>query len=99
MNLNNFTIKAQEAIQQAFQVALGLNHQSVETAHILKGVMTEAESVSNQLLKKCGVNTPIFSQTVDRIIESFPKVTGGSQYLSQDGNRVLQKASEAWVLE
>jgi ATP-dependent Clp protease ATP-binding subunit ClpB len=94
MNLNNFTIKAQEAIQHAFTVAQGNQHQAVEPSHILKGVLQEAESVSTFLLKKCGVNTATFSQAIDRIISSYPKVSGGEQYLSQDANKALQNAIE-----
>ncbi len=92
MNLNNFTIKAQEAIQHAFQIAQGNNQQSIETGHILKGLYHSAENIIDFLLKKLGVNTPIFQQTTDRIIESYPRVTGGETYVSASANRVLQKA-------
>ena len=92
MNLNNFTIKAQEAIQQAFQIAQGNNQQSVEASHVLKGLLHSAENVVNFLLKKLGVNTTVFQQALDKIIESLPKVTGGEQYLSSTTNRVLQKS-------
>lgn len=92
MNLNNFTIKAQEAIQQAYIMAQGHNHQAVETGHLLSGLLHQAENVIMLLLKKCGVNVGIFSQTLERIIESYPKVTGGEQYLSADASKALQKA-------
>ncbi len=92
MNLNNFTIKSQEAIQQAFVIAQAKNQQAVEPAHILRGVLHSAENVTDFLLKKLGVNTGIFTQTLDKIIESYPKVTGGEQYLSSNANQVLQKA-------
>jgi ATP-dependent Clp protease ATP-binding subunit ClpB len=94
MNLNNFTIKSQEAIQQAFQVALGLNQQAVDTSHILKGLMIQAENVISHLLKKCEVNIPSFTKTLDKIIESYPKVTGGEQYLSPESTKALQKSIE-----
>ncbi|MCG6187016.1 ATP-dependent chaperone ClpB [Maribellus maritimus] len=92
MNLNNFTIKAQEAIQHGFQIAQGYNQQSIETGHLLKGLLHSAENVVNFLLKKLGVNTAIFQQALDKIIESYPKVTGGEQYLSSSANKVLQKS-------
>ncbi len=92
MNLNNFTIKAQEAIQHAFQVAGGYNQQAIETGHLLKGLMHSAENVVDFLLKKMGVDTAVFQQALDKIIESYPQVTGGEQYLSSTVNRVLQKA-------
>jgi ATP-dependent Clp protease ATP-binding subunit ClpB len=92
MNLNNFTIKAQEAIQHAFQVAQGNNQQAVETGHILKGLFHAAENVVGFLMKKLGVETGIFQQAADKIVESYPRVTGGEQYISSPANRVLQKA-------
>jgi ATP-dependent Clp protease ATP-binding subunit ClpB len=92
MNLNNFTIKAQEAIQQAFQIAQGNNQQSIETGHILKGLTHSAENVVEYLLKKLGVNTSVFQQAADKIIESYPRVTGGESYISTTANRALQKA-------
>ncbi|MEZ5105789.1 MAG: ATP-dependent chaperone ClpB [Draconibacterium sp.] len=92
MNLNNFTIKSQEAIQHAFQIAQGNNQQAIETGHIFKGLFYAAENVTNFLLKKMGVEVNIFQQAIDKIIESYPKVTGGEQYLSSSANRVLQKS-------
>lgn len=93
MNLNNFTIKSQEAIQQAQQIALGMQHQSIETGHILKGIMEVDENVTPFILKKLGVNVSIFKQALDKIIESYPKVSGGDQYLSQNANKAIQKAT------
>ena len=92
MNFNNFTIKSQEAIQQAQQIASELGQQAIETGHILKGTLTVDESVTPFLLKKLGVNVDIFSKAVDKIVESYPKVSGGEQYLSRNANAVLQKA-------
>ena len=92
MNLNNFTIKAQEAIQHATQIASGNNQQGIETGHILKGLMYSAENVIGFLLKKLDVNTDIFNQALDKIVESYPKVSGGEQYLATSANRALQKA-------
>ena len=90
--MNNFTIKSQEAIQQAFQIAQANNQQSVEPAHLLRGVMHSAENISGFLLKKLGVNIPVFQQALNKITESYPKVSGGENYLSSAANQALQKA-------
>ena len=92
MNLNNLTIKSQEALQHAFQVAQGNNQQAIETGHILKGLFSEAENVVQYLMKKLGVNTSLMLLALDKIIESYPRVTGGEPYLSNTSNRALQKA-------
>lgn len=92
MNMNNFTIKSQEALQQAFQIAQANNQQAVEPAHLLRGVIHSAENVSGFLLKKLGVNVPVFQQALNKITESYPKVSGGENYLSSTSNQVLQKA-------
>ena len=93
MNLNNFTLKSQEAIQQAQQYATEQNNQAIETGHILKGILAVDENVTPFLLKKLNVNTALFSQVVDRINDSYPKVTGGNtQYLSNNANQALVKA-------
>lgn len=92
MNLDNFTIKAQEAIQQAFTIAAGNNHQAVENGHLLKGILNAEENVSGFIFKKLGVNTGSLELVLNRIVDSYPKVTGGDQYLSSDANRSLQKA-------
>ncbi len=94
MNLNNFTIKAQEAVQQAFLIAEGSHQQAVDTVHLMKGLLHQAESVTHHLLKKCSVNIPVFSQALDKIIESYPKVTGGEQYLTSEATKALQKSVE-----
>ena len=92
MNLNNFTIKAQEAVQQAAQLATKNNQQAIEPTHLLKGVMLTGESVTNFLFQKLGVNTQNLTAALDREIASYPKVSGGEPYLSSDANQVLQKA-------
>lgn len=93
MNLNNFTIKSQEAVQQAQQIATEMQQQSIETGHLLKGILEVDENVTPFILQKLGVNLNIFKQTLDKIVISYPKVSGGSQYLSSNSNKVLQKAS------
>ncbi len=93
MNLNNFTIKSQEAIQKAQEIALGKQNQSIESIHILKGIMQVDENVIPYLLKKLDINIVILIKAIDRIIESLPKVTGGEQFLSREANSALQKAN------
>lgn len=92
MNFDNFTIKAQEAVNQAVKIAEGNNQQAIETGHLLKGLMVNAESVTGFLLKKLGVNVVIFNAALDKIIVSYPKVTGGESYLSSAANSAVQKA-------
>ena len=93
MNLNNFTIKSQEAVQQAQQISTEMQHQSIETGHLLKGILAVDENVTPFILQKLGVNLAIFKQTLTHIVASYPKVSGGNQYLSQNANKALQKAS------
>lgn len=93
MNLNNFTIKSQEAIQQAQQIAMNEGHQSIENGHILKGILNVDENVTPFLLKKLNVNVPAFTKALDRIVQTYGKVEGGQQYLSQSANKAIAKAS------
>lgn len=92
MNLNNFTIKAQQAIQKASEIATGNQQQAIETAHILKGLLTVDENVISYLLKKMNVNIAHLDTALDAQIKSFPRVTGSEVYLSSGVNSVLQKA-------
>ena len=92
MNFDNFTIKAQEAVNQSVKIAEGNNQQAIETGHLLKGLMVNAESVVSFLLKKLAVNQAIFSAALDKIIASYPKVTRGETYLSSGSNSAIQKA-------
>ena len=94
MNLNNFTIKSQEAVQKAQEIAMTRQHQAIEPCHLLKGILCEDENVTPYLLKKLEVNTTRLSQQLDGIIERLPKVSGGNQYLSNDANQALLKASQ-----
>lgn len=92
MNINNFTTKSQEAVQKAQEIAVASEHQAVEPGHLLKGILTVDDNVSPYLLKKNQVNIPNFTQVLDRMIDSYPKVSGGEAYLSQDSRKVLQNA-------
>jgi len=93
MNFNNFTIKSQEVVQQAQQIAQGLEHQQIENAHILKGIFKVDENVTPFILNKLSVNIDIFKQALEKIIESFPKVSGGDLMLSRSANTMLTDAS------
>ena len=92
MNLNNFTIKAQEAVQQAVQLATQNGQQAIEAVHLLKGVIMTGESVTNFIFQKLGVNIQNLNHVLDAQISSLPKVSGGEPYLSSEANTVLQKA-------
>ncbi len=92
MNFNQFTIKSQEAIQKAQELTVQNGQQAIESIHLLKGILLVDENATPFLLKKLNVDFPVFSQAVDRIIQSLPKVSGGEVYLSRDANQVLQKA-------
>jgi len=92
MNFNNFTIKAQEAIQQASEIAQGNQQQAIETAHLLKGLLNVDENVVSYVLKKLNVNINLLNQHLDAQIAKFPKVSGSNVYLSSGSNSSLQKA-------
>ena len=94
MNLNNFTIKSQEAVQQSVQLVSQRGQQVIEAAHILKAVIMTGESVVNFLVQKLGVNVQNLQMVLDRQLDSYPKVSGGEPYLSSEANAVLQKAIE-----
>lgn len=90
MNLNQFTIKAQESVQQAFQIAEGMNHQAIEAGHLLKGVMQTEEGLTRFLFSKVGLGQ--MAPILDKLIESYPRVSGGEPYLGRSGSDVLQRA-------
>jgi ATP-dependent Clp protease ATP-binding subunit ClpB len=98
MNFNQFTIKSQEAIQKAQELTTQNGQQAIESIHLLKGLLLVDENATPFLLKKLNVDYPVFSQAVDRIIQSLPKVSGGEVYLSRDANQVLQK-SQTYLAE
>ena len=92
MNFNNFTIKSQEAVQKAVEITKGSGNQAIEPVHLLKGVISEGESLVKFIFTKVGVNPVVTEQAIDREIASLPKVSGGEPYLSRTSNDVLQKA-------
>lgn len=92
MNFNNFTIKSQEAVQQAVELVQSNGQQVVETPHLFKGIMLKGEEVTQFLFGKLGVNISTLNAVVNNMIEGFPRVSGGEPYLSRETNSVLQKA-------
>ena len=94
MNFNNFTIKSQEAVQQAIQLVQNRGQQAIEAEHLLAGVLKVGENVTNFLFQKLGMNGPQIANVLDKQIASLPKVTGGEPYLSRTSNEVLQKSVE-----
>lgn len=92
MNLNNFTIKSQEAIQRAQQITQGYGQQQIENEHILKALFEVEYDVMSFILKKLNVNIAILQQVLDREIESFPKVSGGDIMLSREAGKTLNEA-------
>ena len=94
MNYNNFTIKAQEALQKAITLAQKNNQQMIEPAHLLKALMLVGENITNFLFNKLSVNSRNLELALDREIESYPKVSGGDPMLSRETNAVMQKAAD-----
>ena len=94
MTLDNFTIKAQETIQEAMNVAQRSGQQTIEPTHLLKGVLTKAKDITNFLFQKMGVNGQHVEQLVDSELQHQPRVQGGQPYLSNDANQVLVQAEE-----
>ncbi|GAA4319638.1 ATP-dependent chaperone ClpB [Pontixanthobacter gangjinensis] len=93
MNFNNFTIKSQEAIQQAQQLAQEMGHQQIENEHIFKAITMVDENVTPFLLKKLNINVNLFTQILDKSLESFPKVSGGDIMLSREAGKTVNEAS------
>ena len=93
MNLKNFTIKSQEAIQEAQNIAIANDQQAIENGHLLKGIFAVDENVTPYIFKKLNVNATMFNKALDKIVESYPKVTGASPYLSTNANQAIVKAS------
>lgn len=93
MNFNNFTIKSQEAIQRAQQIAQNFGHQQIENEHIVKGIFEVDENVTPFLLKKLNVNLGLLQQILDSTLQSFPKVSGGDIMLSREASSTLNNAA------
>ncbi|GGI58376.1 ATP-dependent chaperone ClpB [Winogradskyella haliclonae] len=93
MNFNNYTIKSQEAIQQAQQIAQSYGHQQIENEHIFKGILNVDENVLPFILKKLNVNVNLLEQILDATLDSFSKVSGADIMLSREAGKVLNEAS------
>ncbi len=93
MNFKNFTIKSQEAVQQAQQIAIEHQNQAMEPGHLLMGILKVDENVSPFIFKKLGVNFNAVQMALESIVKSYPKVSGGTPYLSRTGAEVFQKAN------
>lgn len=92
MDFNKFTIKAQEAVQRAQQIAMEKNHQSIECGHLLRGIMEVDENVLPYIFRKLSVNSAHMEGALNRIIDGYPVVQGGEKYLSRSANEALVKA-------
>ncbi|GGG43210.1 ATP-dependent chaperone ClpB [Bizionia arctica] len=93
MNLNNYTIKSQEAIQQSQQLAQGFGHQQIENEHLFKAISEVDENVLPFILKKLNVNIPVLLQALDKQLESYAKVSGGDIMLSREASKTLNEAA------
>ncbi|WP_284653046.1 ATP-dependent chaperone ClpB [Flavobacterium terrisoli] len=93
MNINNLTIKSQEAIQQAQVIAQSFGHQQIENEHLVKGILEVDENVTPFILKKLNVNVDLFKKILDSTLQSFPKVSGGNIMLSREANTALNEAN------
>lgn len=93
MNLNNFTTKSQEVVTQAQQLAMERGQQSIETGHLLSAMLDIDDNVIPYVLKKMNVNMGLLEQKLAALINQYPKVSGGSVYLSSDANQAIQKAT------
>ena len=94
MNFNNFTIKSQEAVQEAVNAVQSRGQQAIEPVHLMAGVLKVGENVTNFIFQKLGMNAQQIALIIDRQMESLPKVSGGEPYLSRESNEVLQKATQ-----
>ena len=92
MNFNNFTIKSQEAVQQAVNITQARGQQAIEPVHLLAGVLKVGENVTNFIFQKLGMNAQQIAFVIDKQIDSLPKVSGGEPYLSRESNEILQRA-------
>jgi len=91
MNFNNFTLKAQESVQKAFNIAAGKGQQAVECAHMLKGIMSEAESITDFLFGKIGIDAGLLNRDIEKLIDSYPKVSGAEAYISSNLQEAVRR--------
>jgi len=94
MSFDNFTVKSQEAIQKSLEITTSKQNQAIEPVHLLRAMLMVDENVVPYLLKKLNVTLDVFSVSLDRLIDSLPKVSGGEHYLSANSTKVFKKAQE-----
>ncbi len=92
MNLNQFTIKARESIQKAGMIASDNGNQAIETAHLLKAILEEVPDICSFIFNKLGVSQNVVEKALEKILQSFPKVSGGDAYFSRDTTKLLNDA-------
>jgi len=92
INFDKFTIKSQKAVEKAIEIATAKQNQAIETSHLLKGMLLVDEDVIPYLLQKLNVNLDSFAPALDRILDSYPKVSGGQQHFSNNATKALEKA-------
>jgi ATP-dependent Clp protease ATP-binding subunit ClpB len=94
MNLNNFTLKAQESFQQASNIAESKGQQALECAHLLRGIISEAEGICEFIFGKMGVSIQPLIRDLEKLISSYPKVTGAETYISPSVSEAVRKANK-----
>ncbi len=94
MNFNNYTIKSQEALQKATEIASGNGQQVIETGHLMQAILQSDENLISFLLKKLGTTKAVLSAKLDELIATYPKASGGQPYLSNQAHQALQKAEK-----
>ena len=94
MDFNKFTIKAQEAVQEAVNLVQQQGQQVIEPVHIMSGILKSSEQITSFLLQKAGANIENIKRQTDDVIRTLPKVSGGSPYLSRESNQVITKAQD-----
>ncbi len=94
MNFNNYTIKSQEVLQKATEIASGNQHQAIETGHLARAILLSDENLISFLLKKLGIAKGSLEEQIDKVIKSYAKVSGGQPYLSNDAAKALQNAEK-----
>ena len=94
MNFNNYTIKSQEVVQEAVNLAKSNGQQAIEPVHLLRGILKHGENVIQFLFNKMGLNSVMINSASEKMLESLPKVSGGEPFLSGESNTVLLKAED-----
>jgi ATP-dependent Clp protease ATP-binding subunit ClpB len=94
MSFENYTIKAQESVQQAMDIAAGKGNQAIEEGHLLKGLITVAESIVSYIFAKNGVNSILFAKDLEEVLETYPRVSGVEPYFSPSSSRVFKRADD-----